>query len=496
MDVDLSRGPVEELRADCLAVPVFEDEKMLKGDAAAVDRALGGMISSLRSEGEIKGEAGETTLLHNAGALASRRILVVGLGKKRNCNMEAIRSAAGHVIARARGFGAAHVASVLPVAASRRLDAETVAQAVTEGAILGGYTFEKYKKAEKPSARRLTLVLTDRTRESLAKKGLKKGKILADAQNLARDLANEPSSGMTPTILASRAKEIGQEFGLKVQVLSENDALKEGMGAFLGVARGTDEPARFIVMKYRPSDRNLVAFVGKGITFDSGGISIKPSENMDSMKGDMSGAAAVLGAMWAVAQLKPKIGIVGIVPATENMPSGHAMKPGDIVRSMNGLTIEVLNTDAEGRLALADAIAYARKLGAKTIVDVATLTGACVIALGEMTSALISNDDSLANLLLKISQETGEKMWRLPTFQEYDDQIKSDIADVKNSGGRPAGTITAGMFLKKFAGETRWAHIDIAGKEISKKAAGYQHKGMTGVGTRSLIEAALRLAQK
>jgi leucyl aminopeptidase len=496
MEVDLSRGPVEEFRADCLAVPVFEDEKMLKGEAAAVDRSLGGVISSLKSEGEIKGQVGETTLLHNAAGMAWGRVVVVGLGKKKDCDVDTIRSAAGNVIARARGFGAGHVASILPVVASRKLSVLMVSQAMAEGAVLAGYTFDRYKKEEKPPARRFTLVLTDRAKESLAKEGLKKGAILGRAQNLARDMANEPSSNMTPTILAERAKEIGGRFGLSVQVLTEKEAQKEGMGAFLGVAKGTDEPARFIVIRYRPSDRNFIALVGKGITFDSGGISIKPSENMDSMKGDMSGAAAVLGAMWAIAQLKPKIGVVGIVPATENMPSGHAMKPGDIVRAMNGLTIEVLNTDAEGRLALADAIAYARKLGAKTIIDVATLTGACVIALGEMTSALVSNDDTLANLLLRVSQETGEKMWRLPTFPEYDDQIKSDIADVKNSGGRPAGTITAGMFLKKFAGDARWAHIDIAGKEISKKAGGYQQKGMTGVGTRSLIETALRLARK
>jgi leucyl aminopeptidase len=408
--------------------------------------------------------------------------------------MEAVRFATACLVSRLRGSGASHVASTLFGMGSGRLKRQAAAQAGTEGAVLASYTFEKYRKAEGAPPQVFTILIEDGKRKDEAAKGMRKGVILARAQNLARDLANEPSNEMTPTILAEVAERIAKEVGLKISILGEKEAEREGMGAFLGVARGTDQPAKVIVLRYRPSDRNVLALVGKGITFDSGGISIKPSLNMHSMKADMSGAAAVLGAMWAIAQLKPKIGVLGVMPATENMPSGHAMKPGDVVRSMSGHTIEVINTDAEGRLALADAIAYAKKLGARMVVDVATLTGACVIALGELTSGLMSNDDRLANLLLKISKETGEKMWRLPIFEEYDEQLKSQIADMKNTGGRPAGTITAGMFLKRFVGETPWAHIDIAGKEAVENPAGYRLKGSTGVCTRTLVEFTLRMA--
>ncbi|MFQ6079482.1 MAG: leucyl aminopeptidase, partial [Thermodesulfobacteriota bacterium] len=425
MKVALEKCPVVQFRADCIAVPVLRDMKHPRGDAAAVDRLLGGTISRLMKNGEISGKLGETTVLHNTGNLPSDTVIVVGLGKKEKLSMESVRFASGSLVRKARGLGARRIGSVLFGKGLRRITTLVSAQAMAEGALLGAYSFDAYRKPEKPAPKEFVLVEDRRPRDAATGRGLRKGEILAQAQNLARDLANQPSNKMTPTMLSENAKKIGKKFNLKVDVLSEKDAEKEGMGAFLGVARGTDEPAKLIVVKYRPSDGNPLALVGKGITFDSGGISIKPSANMHKMKADMSGAAAVLGAMSAIARLKPKMGVVGVIPATENMPSGHAMKPGDIVRSMSGQTIEVVNTDAEGRLALADAISYARKLGAKKIVDVATLTGACVVALGEITSGLISNDDHLADLLLKISSETGEKMWRLPAFEEYDEQLKS-----------------------------------------------------------------------
>lgn len=496
MDVKLSRTSVVEMTADCVAVPVFEDDAKLKGDTALVDNVLGGIMSELRADSEIKGKRGEAVLLHTLGAMRSKRVVVVGLGKRSECDMEAVRLATASLVTKSRSFGAGHVASVPLGLGSRRLTPQSLAQAMAEGAVLSSYTFEQYKKTEKPPPKEFTLIWKDGKKKTPAKTGLRKGVILAGAQNLARDLANEPSSNMTPTILAEKAAQIAKDYGLKMTVLSEKEAEREGMGAFLGVARGTDEPAKLIILRYRPSDRNVLALVGKGITFDSGGISIKPSLNMGAMKADMSGAAAVLGAMRAIAQLKPKIGVMGVMPATENMPSGHAMKPGDVLESMSGQTIEIISTDAEGRLALADAITYAKKLGAGIIVDVATLTGGCVVALGEITSGLISNDDKLANVLLKVSEETGEKMWRMPTHSEYDEQLKSDIADMKNSGGRAASTITAGMFLKKFAGDSRWAHIDIAGKEMVEKPKGYQPVGATGVCARSLTELSIRLAQK
>jgi len=496
MDVRFETKPIEQFPADCIVISIFEDEEKLRGEIGRMDKILKGAISELKKDGEIKGKRGEATLVHTRCSLPAKRVVVLGLGKKSDCDMDAVRFAMGSLVTRLRGSGINHLASGLIGTGSRKLSARTTAQALAEGALLGSYTFEKYHKTDLPAPEAFTLLVDDRSKKPDANNGLKKGSILARAQNLARDLANEPSNSMTPTILAEVAARVAKEVGLKIMVLDEKEAEKEGMGAFLGVARGTDEPAKVIVLRYRPSDSNLLALVGKGITFDSGGISIKPSLNMDSMKADMSGAASVLSAMWAIGQLKPRIGVLGIMPATENMPSGHAMKPGDIVKSMSGQTIEVVNTDAEGRLALADAITYAKKLGAGTVVDVATLTGACLISLGEIASGLISNDDRLANLLLKISDETGEKMWRLPTFSEYDEQLRSDIADVKNSGGRPAGTITAGMFLKRFVGDTPWAHIDIAGKEVVEKPTGYRLKGSTGVSTRTLIELALRMAGK
>ena len=465
MKVSLLKDSIANVHEDCIAVPIFQDEKTPSGNTAKADRLLGGTIASLIKQGEIKGKLGEVTVVHTLGKLPSGRVVIVGLGKMNELNLEAIRFAAGSLVSRVRTLGVKRVASVLFGAGAKGFAVELCAQAMTEGAILGAYTFDKYRKPEKNAIESFSLVESKKTAASRVEKGLKKGEILAQAQNLARDLANEPSNNMTPTILAGRAKEIARKFGMKIDILSEKDAEKEGMGAFLGVARGTDEPAKFIVMRYRPSDKDPLALVGKGITFDSGGISIKSPLGMSSMKADMSGAAAVLGAMWAIGQLKPKIGVIGVVPATENMPSGHALKPGDVLKSLSGKTIEIISTDAEGRLALADAISYAKKLGALRIVDIATLTGACLVALGKITSGLISNDDGLADLLLDVSEKTGEKMWRLPTFDEYDEQIKSDIADMKNSGGRPAGTITAGMFLKRFVGDTSWAHIDIAGKE-------------------------------
>ena len=496
MKVSLFKESIVSVSEDCIAVSVFQDEKTLSGAAAKVDGSLGGTIANLIKQGEIKGKLGETTILHTMGKLPSDRVIVVGLGERSKFNVEAARFATGSLVSKARTLGVRGVASALLGVGVKGVTAELCAQAMTEGAILGAYSFDKYKKPEETAIESFSLVEDKKAAVSQVEKGLKKGEILAHAQNLARDLANEPSNNMTPTILADRAKEIAKKFGMKIDILSEKDAEKEGMGAFLGVARGTDEPAKFIVMRYRPSDKNVLALVGKGITFDSGGISIKSSQGMGAMKADMSGAAAVLGAMRAIAQLKPKIGVIGVMPATENMPSGHALKPGDVVKSLSGKTIEIISTDAEGRLALADAISYAKKLGAKRIVDIATLTGACFVALGEITSGLISNDDRLADLLLDVSEKTGEKMWRLPAFDEYDEQIKSDIADMKNSGGRPAGTITAGMFLKRFVGDTSWAHIDIAGKEYSEKAKGYQQKGTTGVGARSLAELALRLSRR
>ena len=302
---------------------------------------------------------------------------------------------------------------------------------------------------------------------------------------------------MTPTKMAWHAGEIAKQYGLELSVLEREDMKNNGMGALLAVAQGSIEAPKLIVLKYlgNPGEQEIVAYVGKGITFDSGGISLKPSQNMDEMKGDMAGGGAVLGAMLAIAQLKPKINIVAIVPCTENMPSGSAYRPGDIITSMSGKTIEVVNTDAEGRLILADAITYAKKLGATKIIDVATLTGACVVGLGSFYSGVITNNRDWLEKITTAARQTGEKMWELPNDEEYLGQIKSSIADLKNSGGRPGGAITAGLFIGRFAGKTPWVHIDIAGTSDTDKEKGYNLKGGTGVGVRTLIQLATTLGQ-
>jgi leucyl aminopeptidase len=325
--------------------------------------------------------------------------------------------------------------------------------------------------------------------------GVSRGRIIGDAVNTARELINEPSSTLTPTELAERAKETANRFGLDIDVLDEARMKELGMGALLGVARGSDEPARLVILRYTPegaepmgNDAEVIAIVGKGITFDSGGISIKPAEGMEKMKYDMSGAASTLAAMSAIAQLKPRINVIGIMPATENMPSGRAYKPGDVLRAMSGKTIEVINTDAEGRLILADAISYARKLGATRIIDLATLTGAVSVALGTINVGMLGNNQEFIDEVRAAAKEVGERFWQLPLDEDYREQIKSDIADIKNSGGRNAGTITAAYFLREFAEDVPWVHLDIAGTAWENERKPHMAKGPTGVAIRALIQ--------
>jgi leucyl aminopeptidase len=323
-------------------------------------------------------------------------------------------------------------------------------------------------------------------------RGVKTGTVVGEAINFTRDLANEPGAYMTPSDMAERARDIANEFGLSIDVLDEARMEQEGMGSLLSVTRGSEEPAKLIILKYTPAnadveEKELLSFVGKGVTFDSGGISLKPGENMELMKYDMTGAATVLGAMRAIAQLKPPISILGVAPCTENLPSGKATKPGDVVRAMTGKTIEIINTDAEGRLILADAIAYAKKLGATKVIDMATLTGAVSIALGDVNAAVLGTDQALIDEIIAAGKEVGEKFWQLPLDKEYSKQIKSDIADIKNVGGRKAGTITAAAFIKEFADGVAWAHLDIAGTAWGDDARPYRSKGPTGIALRTLL---------
>jgi leucyl aminopeptidase len=380
-------------------------------------------------------------------------------------------------------------------------DEETAKRAV-EGAFIALFDPDKYRTVDKDQKKvdRLVVVVEDGDQAALDR-GVSVGNIVGESINFTRDLANEPGGYMTPTNMAERARDIANEFGLSIDVLDEARMEQEGMGSLLSVTRGSDEEAKLIILKYTPAgvesdDKELLSFVGKGVTFDSGGISLKPGENMELMKYDMTGAATVLGVMRAIAQLKPPIPILGVAPCTENLPSGKATKPGDVVKAMTGKTIEIINTDAEGRLILADAIAYAKKLGATRVIDMATLTGAVSIALGDVNAAVLGTDQQLIDEIISAGREVGEKFWQLPLDKEYSKQIKSDIADIKNVGGRKAGTITAAAFIKEFADGLAWAHLDIAGTAWGDDARPYRSKGPTGIAVRTLLRIVDRASAK
>jgi leucyl aminopeptidase len=374
------------------------------------------------------------------------------------------------------------------------------AQAITEGAILGLYTFRRHitKKPEYKEVKEITIVSTS-ANTAVIKSGIEKGRILSEAGILARDMVNEPSNYMAPADIARIARDIAAQYKLDLTILEKDEMAKLGMGGVLSVSQGSCQKPKFILLSYKGRTAQTVdlALVGKGVTFDSGGISIKPSEGMGDMKGDMAGAASVIAAMSAIAQLKPSLNVTAVVAAVENMPSGCAYKPGDVVKTMNGKTIEVITTDAEGRITLADALSYVNaKIKAKNIIDVATLTGACVVALGYVCSAVFANNQELADRVVDASKKAGELSWQMPMFEEYKEQNKSDVADIKNTGGRPGGAITAAQFLAEFAGDTPWVHMDIAGVDLSDKEHGYLVKGATGIPVRTLVNLALDMAQK
>jgi leucyl aminopeptidase len=371
-----------------------------------------------------------------------------------------------------------------------------LAQALVEGAILGTYQFTDYLSDTKTDARqvaRLTLLATDARQLTDLKEGARRGTATAEAAMFVRDLCNHPSNVMTPTRVAAEAKKIGREQRVRVKILEKAQAERLGMGAFLGVARGSHEPPKFIVLEYTGKARGSrggkpIVIVGKTITFDTGGISLKPAENMEQMKADMTGGAEVLAAVRAASRLRLPIHLIGILPATENMPGGRAIKPGDILRTLSGKTVEVQNTDAEGRLILADGLAYAARLKPAAVIDIATLTGACVVALGQFAIGMFGNDDQLKRSVQEAGLKAGERVWEMPLWEEYFEQLKSDVADMRNIGGRGGGMITAALFLSKFTGDHPWVHLDIASTDWSERERAYIPKGPTGIGTRLLIQ--------
>jgi len=497
VDIKVIVGDIAQIEADAIVVNIFEGVEKPGGATAAVDRALDGAISSLISHGEIKGKFGEVSIVHTFGKLPARIVAVAGLGRREDFNADKIRGVTGEYCRSLRKLNCHRITTILHGAGMGGIEFETSAQAITEGALLGLYSFTKYKKPEYQNVEEIMIAVTEKESVPILESAIAKGKVVAEATNLARDMVNEPASYMTPSRMAEVAEDIASKYNLECKVFDREDMEAMGMEALLGVARGSNQPPKLITLAYKGDERSekAMGFLGKGITFDSGGISIKPSEGMDEMKGDMAGAAAVMTAVGAIAQLKPKINVTAIIPATENLPSGTALKPGDILRAMNGKTIEVISTDAEGRLILADALSYAVKQGLSPLIDLATLTGACRVALGLLYSGVFGNDRDLIDKVLKAGERTGEKMWQMPLPEEYKEQNKSDIADIKNTGNRYGGAITAALFLAEFVGNTPWIHLDIAGPRLSSKDSGYLVKGAAGFGVRTLVELALSEAK-
>jgi leucyl aminopeptidase len=492
MNVTVLRGDLAGLETPLLVLPVFENGGADPA-ADALDAALGGAIAAVRARGDLRGKDGETVLLYPAGGgAAAERVLLVGVGKPEALTLEKLRRAGGTAARHGAKVRAASVTVALPPSSFATRDA---ARAVTEGVVMGSYAFSELKSRadDAPAPVELAgvgIAIGADDDEGAAAEGARVGSIVASAANFARNLGNLPGNVVTPTRLAEVAGEVAKRFGMKLTVLGPKEMEAEGMGSLLAVARGSEEEPRLIVLEHRggaEGDRPLV-LVGKGLTFDAGGISIKPAQGMEDMKFDMCGGAAVLGAMHAIGELGVRANVVGIVPSSENLLGGRAMKPGDIFRAASGKTIEVVNTDAEGRMILADALHYAKRFDPAAILDAATLTGACVVALGHHASGVMGNDEALLDEVRRAGERSGERCWPLPMLDEYREQIRSDYADIKNSGGRPAGAITAGWFLREFVGDTPWAHLDVAGTAYGDGKIAYLSKGSTGAPTRLFVD--------
>lgn len=498
LDIKVIEAKAADVAASLFILPAVEGEAEVRGAAAEVDARTGGQIARVLGGGDFRGRKDESLLLYpREGELAAERILLVGVGKRDELSAERVRRALGTAVRTAERVGAARLALAIDslVGAGDGLDARAVARAAAEGAVLAAWEFGEFKTQRSDGAPRteiasLTVVAGTAEEAEACEAGARYGAVVARGENLARELASRPGNVATPTHLAEVAERIARERGLDITVLDREAMQREGMGALLSVAAGSEQEPRFIVLEYKgaESDDGPLVLVGKGVTFDTGGISIKPAGGMEDMKFDMSGAAGVLGAMQAIAELGLREHVVALIPTTENMPSGRATKPGDIVRSLSGKTIEVINTDAEGRLILADALAYAQRYKPRAIVDAATLTGACVIALGHHAVGLMGNDEALIEEVRAAGERTGERCWPLPLWDEYRSQLDSEYADLKNTGGRPAGTITAGWFLREFVGDVPWAHLDIAGTAYGDSPPPYLRKGSTGVPTRLFVD--------
>ena len=492
MDIKIRKVAPLQIKTPCLVIGVCEktfSDPLLK----ELDQKLGGLLHKAQRNGEFTGKSGEQILFQPAGHLPAERVLLVGLGAKTEVSHEKIRLAAGSAMQQVTEKKLTQAAFALSLCAEEKSDSAACIQATAEGLLLAGYRYDRFLSEKSRKTRKLpksiTLLIENASEKQACETALENAQKLCRAVMIARDLVNAPGNIKSPDYLAEQAQAAADESTLKCKILGQTELAKEGFGALLGVAQGSVREPHLIILEHHGGSKKEapVALVGKGVTFDSGGISLKPGEKMDEMKMDMAGGAAVIGTMLAAALLELPINLVGVVPTVENMPSGTAYRPGDILTSLSGQTIEVLNTDAEGRLILADALTYVKRYDPKLVIDLATLTGACIIALGYHVTAVLGNDEKLVQSLLNAGEESGERLWQLPLWDDYDQQIKSDVADVKNTGGRPAGTITAAAFLKKFACDFRWAHLDIAGTAWSNQSQPYTPKGGTGVGVRMLV---------
>ena len=489
MKINLSTSKPADVETECLVVIALDRGEKDKPQVALdpSEAPINEVAATVISSGETTGKLFETTLLYAPAKVKAKRLLLLGGGKAKSFSAYELRRIAGAAVRALKSRSIRRFAFVMP---DSNINGEEAVQAVVEGAFIGNFDPDTYK-SDRKDQKIDELTVVARGDQALAQRAIENGRIIGESQNFTRQLVNEPSNRMTPTVLAENAKKMCAEVGLKCEVYGADKIKELKMGAFWSFAQGSDEPPALIIMRYEPAgapEKPVLGLVGKGITFDTGGISIKPADGMEKMKYDMAGGAAMIGAMRAIALLKPRLKVIGIVCATENMPSGKAQKPGDVQIAMSGKSIEIINTDAEGRLVLADGLYYARQLGCTHLIDAATLTGACVVALGYVNAGVFANDDKMFDRFQKALDKAGEKMWRLPLDEEYKESIRSNIADIVNSGGRWGGAVTAAMFLKEFAEETPWLHLDIAGTAWMEDNKPWIAKGPSGIAVRSLVE--------
>jgi leucyl aminopeptidase len=488
LKIEFDVQPLEQIEINTLVVYGFENAPGASGTVELLDDDIRSVIAELNVDRELTGKNYECTLIHRPKGLAAQKLLVIGAGKKNKFDEHHLRRLAGAAARYLRARSIHDFAWVVDAAAL----AGYGIKAIAEGLIVADYDANRYQTEKNGDKRIERVVLSTNGTEPgpVAEAGLIEGRIIAEAQNFTRELVNEPANTMTPGILARRAEEMAAQYELECTILGTDEIKEMKMGAFWGVAQGSSEPPRLIVLRYahpEAPESPVVGIIGKGITFDSGGISIKPAENMHEMKTDMAGAAAMLGVMRSLAQLKPRAHVIAVIPAAENMPGGRSYRPGDVLTSMSGKTIEILNTDAEGRLVLADALTYAKQIGCDVLIDAATLTGAVMIALGNSCTGVFGWNQEWVNKILASADAAGERMWQLPVDDDYREQYKSLVADLANTGGRYGGAITGAMFVGEFAGDTPWVHLDIAGTRWTNEEKPYIAKGPTGAAVRTLV---------